>query len=65
MVLTRLSDVVFDRRAIHKKINADISVLLREGLSVKYHARPLYEVCRYEVNSGLREAVPEDYFTTP
>lgn len=55
--------VEFDCRAIKKEINADVSVSIREGVSVKYHARPLHEVCRYELQSGQVVPVPEAYFS--
>lgn len=54
--------MAFDERAINKDINADVSVSIRDGVSVKYHARPLYEVCAYEKAHGMRVAVPQDYF---
>ena len=54
--------MAFDERAINKDINADVSVSISDGVSVKYHARPLYEVCAYEKAHGMRVAVPQDYF---
>ena len=64
---TLFLDIPFDRRAIDKEINADVSVTVGEegsssSGSVKYHARPLYEVCRYETLHGTVVPVPEDYF---
>lgn len=55
-------NISFDRRAIDKEINADISVSLDDGVSVKFHARPLYEICTYEKTTGAVEEIPADYF---
>jgi predicted metalloenzyme YecM len=54
--------IEFDRKAINKEINADLSVTLSNGASVKFHARPLYEVCAYEVENNHFIPVPSDYF---
>ena len=54
--------VAFDRKAIDKEINADISLSLSNGSSVKFHARPIYEICAYETDNGLVEVVPDGYF---
>lgn len=64
----------FDRRALHKKLNADISVSFSNAthaatgsvtigdVSVKFHQRPLYEVAAYEKAHGAVEPVPLGYF---
>lgn len=53
----------FDTKAFDKEINADISIDLGADLgSIKFHARPLLDVCMYEKNHGMVEAVPLDYF---
>ena len=31
--------------------------------SIKFHIRPLYEVCKFEMDHGLVEPVPIDYFS--
>ena len=72
------SGLTFDTRAINKEINADVSISLyihletnevvttptssTQAFSVKFHIRPLYEVCKYEANHGCIEHVPIDYF---
>lgn len=50
-----------DRKAIDKPLNADVSITL-DSCSIKFHARPLYEVCRYEIDSCESVAVPAGYF---
>jgi uncharacterized protein len=53
----------FDMKAIDKDINADVSVDLGDDIgSVKFHVRPLLEVCRYEKANGLVQPVPDNYF---
>ena len=55
--------IAFDTKAFDKEINADISVDLGADLgSIKFHARPLLDVCMYEMNHGMVEAVPVGYF---
>lgn len=54
--------VSFDWKAACKDINADICVALPAGGSVKFHARPLHEVCAYEIEHQHYAPVPEDYF---
>ena len=56
------SDVTFDLRAINKEINADVSMRINDDYSVKFHMRPLYEVCKFEELHNLCIPVPEDYF---
>jgi predicted metalloenzyme YecM len=54
-----------DTRALHKPINADVSVGLAvagKRLSVKFHQRPLYEVVAYEISHHGVDPVPEGYF---
>ena len=58
------SDVQFDEKAIDKEANADVSISLLQGMSVKFHARPVYEVIAEEVQEGHVEPIPEDYFTS-
>lgn len=45
-----------------KSVNGDACINLGAGMSLKLHARPIYEVVRYEIESGSVEAVPEGYF---
>jgi len=52
----------FDRKAIDKDVNADLNVVTTGGNSIKLHARPIYEVCAYELSSGHHVPVPADYF---
>ncbi len=59
---SRYPSVQFDTKAINKDVNADLSVTTPAGNSVKFHARPIYEVCAYELSSGHHEAVPAGYF---
>jgi predicted metalloenzyme YecM len=54
--------IEFDRKAINKEINADLSCSLSNGASVKFHARPLYEVCAYEMEHNHFIPVPNNYF---
>ena len=54
----------FDKRAIEKEINADISVKLPSGTSVKFHCCPLYEVIKFEINEGTVKLIPDDYWLT-
>jgi predicted metalloenzyme YecM len=56
--------VQFDTGGIEKAINADVSVSVPGGLTVKFHACPIYEVVEYEKKNGLVEAVPPEYFMT-
>lgn len=57
--------IEFDRRAIDKDVNADVSMTTSNKIfSVKFHVRPLYEVCAFESLHGFTVPVPEDYFTT-
>ena len=34
------------------------------GRAVKFHQRPLYEVCEFEIAHGAGVSVPRDYFET-
>ena len=71
----------FDKRAINKHINADVSLNVyidsntarviensnettntHKKCSVKFHVRPLYEVCKYELDHAMVDPVPIDYF---
>jgi hypothetical protein len=54
--------VQFDRKGMHKDVNADICVNLGQDIFIKFHARPLYEVCHHEVTNGLVVPIPEGYF---
>jgi len=54
---------LFDYSALDKETNADVSVnFVEEGFVVKFHQRPLLEVCRAELKDGDFEEVPEGYF---
>ena len=69
----------FDTRALNKSINADIAIFFdidedfslhrrakttkKTRVSVKFHQRPLYEVCTYEKKHDCIEPVPEGYFS--
>lgn len=55
-------DVKFDKKAIDKEINADISLSLLSGMTVKFHSRPLKEVIEEELKGGHFDKVPPDYF---
>jgi hypothetical protein len=55
-------DLTFDLKAIHKDINADVSLNLGNNTSVKFHVWPLYKVCQYEQSIGSRIPVTNDYF---
>eukprot|EP00933_Yihiella_yeosuensis_P032983 TRINITY_DN26678_c0_g1_i1.p1 TRINITY_DN26678_c0_g1~~TRINITY_DN26678_c0_g1_i1.p1 ORF type:complete len:377 (-),score=38.48 TRINITY_DN26678_c0_g1_i1:554-1639(-) len=59
----------FDTSALKKSINADVSTsfsglfgAVTRDISVKFHQRPLYEVVRHEIQSGLVESIPAGYF---
>jgi hypothetical protein len=52
----------WDTKAVDKPVNADVSVSVAGGYSVKFHERPLYEVARSEVERGDVVPVPKDYF---
>lgn len=52
----------FNKKAISKDINADISIDLDNGLNVKFHVLPLYKVIEYEKSLNLVEHIPNDYF---
>lgn len=54
--------VSFDRKAIDKHINADICLDLGDGVNIKFHICPLYEVVEIEKKSGSAVSVPSDYF---
>lgn len=56
------SHLSFDMRSVGKEINADVSLNINGDFSVKFHSRPLYEVCLFEKSHGLCIPVPEDYF---
>lgn len=61
--VSRHPTVTFDLKAIDKDINADVSIDLGKDIgSIKFHVRPLIEVCKYERANGLVQPVPEDYF---
>jgi len=54
----------FDMKAYDKDINADISLELGDEIGcIKFHARPLLEICEYEKLHGMVEAVPVHYFS--
>ena len=55
-------DINFDEKAINKEVNADVSITLREGMSVKFHSRPVYEVISEELHTGKVIAIPDSYF---
>lgn len=40
-----------------------MSISLLKGMSIKFHARPVYEVIAEELKAGQVEAIPADYFT--
>ena len=54
----------FDFKAADKELNADVSLDLGDNISVKFHTRPLYEVCRFEIEHGCVEPIPVDYYDT-
>jgi predicted metalloenzyme YecM len=48
----RYPDVKFDKRALHKDLNADVGLsfqIAAEKISAKFHVRPLYEVVEIEM----------------
>ena len=53
----------FDYRALNKKLNADVSVSF-DNFTVKFHQRPLYEVCAKEMKDNEVVPVPDGYFET-
>jgi predicted metalloenzyme YecM len=55
-------NVTFDDRAIDKECNADVSCQVDSQTSIKFHICPLYEVVRLELEQGLVEPVPTDYW---
>ncbi len=59
----KFPSVEFDRKAIDKEINADLSLTTPDGSSIKYHSRPIYEVCEYEISHKHFVAVPDNYFS--
>lgn len=61
-VAAKYPHIEFDRKAIDKDVNADLNVVTTGGNSIKLHARPIYEVCAFELNSGHHVPVPADYF---
>jgi RimJ/RimL family protein N-acetyltransferase len=62
LISSRVTDVNFDDKAIHKEANADLSITLLKGMSIKFHIRPVYEVIALEVKTGHVVPIPEDYF---
>lgn len=62
IIMSALSGVQFDNKAIHKEANADVSITLLEGMSVKFHVRPVYEVIAEELQAGHVVAIPDGYF---
>ena len=54
--------LVFDFKAADKEVNADVSLDLGDNVSLKFHVRPLYEVCMFEMEQGRVESVPDDYY---
>jgi predicted metalloenzyme YecM len=56
-------DVNFDTKSLKKDINADICIDVDENIRVKFHNRPIRDVCLYEKTCGSAVAVPKDYFT--
>ena len=52
--------VAFDTRALHKELNADVSLAFKGagfpggGGSAKFHVRPLYEVVEFEAELAHR-----------
>jgi len=54
--------IQFDEKAMHKEANADLSLTLVKGMSVKFHMRPVYEVISIEVETGHVVPIPDDYF---
>lgn len=57
-----LKPIQFDFKAIDKPFNADVCVDLGDGINVKFHAAPLYDVCAHEVEGGMYDPVPANYF---
>lgn len=51
----------FDFKSSNKHINAHIKLNLDNNICVKFHARPLLDVCKYERLHSMNEAVPEGY----
>ena len=50
----------FDTHAMSKDINADIALAPDDAsFSVKFHVRPLHEVCAFEKGSGHVVPVPD------
>lgn len=56
--------IIFDRKAIDKVVNADISIDIPPHFTVKFHVCPLNRVCLYEKSHQMVEPIPEDYFTS-
>ena len=59
---SKFPSIQFDTKAIHKEINADLSLTSPGGSSVKFHTRPIYEVCQFEIDYKHFENVPASYF---
>lgn len=55
-------NILFDMKAIDKAINADISLVLADSGSMKFHVRSLFDVCTYELSQGITTGVPPNYF---
>ena len=55
-------NVAFDKKAMKKAINADVSLQLGRIGSVKFHEEPLYTVARHELATGTAVLVPQGYF---
>lgn len=58
------SAVTFDKKAMDKAINADVSLQIGNVGSVKFHEQPLYTVARHELATGTAVLVPPTYFAT-
>ena len=56
--------ILFDRKAIDKEVNADVSINIDDLYSVKFHATPLQDVIAFEISHGLVVPVPLDYFSS-
>ncbi len=58
----RYPHVEFDTRSAGKEVNCEVSIMVDENSSIKFHVRPLKEVCEYERDHALYAPVPAGYF---